>query len=56
MLYEDPELLDGAVLHLLGLPKEQRGVIEHLLKEFKGVFPAKLPKHVLPDRGLENVH
>ena len=30
--------------------------MEHLLKEFKGVFPAELPKHVPPDRGLGDVH
>ena len=31
LLYGDPDLPDGAVLHLLGLPKEQRGVLDHLL-------------------------
>ena len=51
-----PNLPDGAVPHLLGLPKEQRGVLDHLLKEFKGVFPAELPKYVPPDRGLGDVH
>ena len=56
MLYCDPDLLYGAVPHLLGLPKEQRGVLDHLLKEFKGVFPAELPKYVPPDRGLGDVH
>ena len=47
---------EGAVPHLLGLPKEQRGVLDHLLKEFKGVFPPELPKNVPPDRGLGDVH
>ena len=54
---------DGAVPHLLGFPKDQRGVVEHLLKEFKGVFPAELLKHVPPDWdmleqlwGLGDVH
>ena len=56
LLYGDLELPDGAVPHLLGLPKEQRGVIEHLLKEFKGAFPPDLSKHVTPDRGLGDVH
>ena len=31
-------------------------MLDHLLKEFKGVFPAELPKHVTPDRGLGDVH
>ena len=56
LLYGDPDLPYGAVPHLLGLPKEQRGVLDHLLKEFKGVFPAELPKYVPPDRGLGDVH
>ena len=55
-MYGDPDLPDGAVSHLLGLPKEQRGALDHLLKEFKGVFPAELPKYVPPDRGLGDVH
>ena len=41
---------------MLGLLKEQRGVLDHLLKEFKGVFPAELPKYVPPDRGLGDVY
>ena len=56
LLYGDPELPDGVAPHLLDLPKEQRGVMEHLLKEFKGVFLAELPKYSLPDRGLGDVH
>ena len=56
LLYGNPDLPDGVVPHLLGLPKEQRGVLDHLLKEFKGVFPAELPKYVPPDRGLGDVH
>ena len=56
MLYGKPDLPDGVVSYLLGLPEEQRGVPEHILKEFKSVFPADLPKHVPPDRGLRNVH
>ena len=56
LLYGNPDLPDGAVLYLLGLPEEQRGVLEHILKEFKSVFPEELPKHVLPDRGLGDVH
>ena len=31
-------------------------MLEHLLKEFKGVFPSELPKYVPPDRGLGDVH
>ena len=31
-------------------------MFDHLLKEFKDVFPAELPKFVLPDRGLGDVH
>ena len=50
LLYGNPDLPDGAVPHLLGLPEEQRGVLEHILKEFKSVFPAELPKHIPPDR------
>ena len=49
ILYGDLDLPDGAVPHILGFTKEQRGVLDHLLKEFKGVFPAELPKHILPD-------
>ena len=56
LLYGNPDLPDGAVPHLLGLPEEQRGVLEHILKEFKSVFPAELPKHVPPDRGLGDMH
>ena len=56
LLYSDLELPDGAVPHLLGLPKEQRGAMEHLLREFKGVLPAELPKYIPPDRGLRDVH
>ena len=56
LLYGDPDLPDGAVPHLLGLPKKQRGVLDHLLKELKGVFAAELPKYVPPDRGLGDVH
>ena len=56
LLYGDPALPEGEVPHLLGLPKEQRGVLDHLLKEFKGVFPPELPKNVPPDRGLRDVH
>ena len=56
LLYGDPALPEGAVPHLLGLPKEQRGVLNHLLKEFKGVFPPDLPKNVLPDRVLGDMH
>ena len=56
LLYGDPALPEGAVPHLLGLPKEQRGVLDHLLKEFKGVFPPELPKNVPPDRVLGDVH
>ena len=56
LLYGEPDLPDGATPHLLGLPKEQRGVLDHLLKAFKGVFTAELPKYVPPDRGLGDVH
>ena len=56
LLYGNPDLPDGAVPHLLGFPEEQRGVLEHILKEFKSVFPAELPKHVPPDRGLGDMH
>ena len=56
LLYGNPDLPDGAVAHLLGLPEEQRGVLEHILKEFKSVFPAEFSKHILPDRGLGDVH
>ena len=56
LFYGNPYLPDGAVPHLLGLPEEQRGVPEHILKEFKSVFLAELPKHVPPDRGLGDVH
>ena len=56
LLYGDPDLPDGVAPHLLGLPKEQRGVLDHLLKEFKGVFPAELPKYVPPHRGPGDVH
>ena len=56
MLYGNPDLPDGAVPHLLGLPGEQRGVLKHILKEFKSVFPAELLKHVPPERGLWDVH
>ena len=56
LLYRDPDLPYGAVPHLLCLPKEQRGVLDHLLKEFKGVFPAELPKYVPPDRRLGDLH
>ena len=56
LLYGNPNLLDGAVPHLLGLPEEQRGVLEHILKELKTVFPADLPKHVPPNRGPGDVH
>ena len=50
LLYGKPDLPDGAVPHLVGLPEEQRGVLVRVLKEFKSVFPAELPKHVPPDR------
>ena len=56
LLYGDPDLPDSAVPHLLGLPKEQRRVLDHLFKEFKDVFPAELPKYIPPDRGLGDVH
>ena len=56
LLYGDPALPEGAVPHLLGLLKEQRGVLDHLLKEFKGVFPSELLKTVPADRGLGDVH
>ena len=56
LLYGKPDLLDGAVPHLLGLPEEQRGVMEHILKELKSMFQAELPKHVPPDRRLGDVH
>ena len=56
LLCSDPELLDGIVPHLLGIPKEQRGVMEHLLKDFKGVFPVELPKYVSGDSRLGDVH
>ena len=55
LLYGNPAavvLPHLAVAHLLGLPKEHMGVLEHILKEFKRVFPAELPEHVPPDRGL----
>ena len=29
---------------------------DHLLKEFKGLFPAELPNYVSPDRGLGDLH
>ena len=56
LLYGNPDLPDGAVLHLLGISEEQRGVLKHILKEFKSVFPAELPKKVTPDRGLGDMH
>ena len=56
LLYGDPDLPEGAVPHLLGMPEEQRGVLDHLLKEFKGLFPPDLPKTALPDRVLGDVH
>ena len=31
-------------------------MLEHLLKELKGLFPAELPKYVPLDRGLGDVH
>ena len=31
-------------------------MLDHLLKEFKGVFPAELLKNVPPNRGLGDVH
>ena len=54
--YGNPDLPDGALPHLLDLPKEHRGVMEHLLKEGKGVFLAEFPKHIPPDRRLGDVH
>ena len=56
LFYGNHDLPDGAVPHLLGLPEEQRVVLEHILKEFNSVFPAELPKHVPLDRGLGDVH
>ena len=56
LLHNNLDLPNGAVPHLLGLPKEQRGVLEHILNEFKSVFPAELPKHVPIDRELGDVH
>ena len=56
LLYGDPALPEGAVPHLLGLPEERRGVLDHLLKEFKGVFPPDLLKSAPPYRGLGYVH
>ena len=53
LLYGNPDLPDGAVPYLLVLPEEQRRVIEHILKEFKSVFPVELPKHISPNRGLK---
>ena len=55
-MYGDPDLPDGTVPHLLGLPKDQRGAFNHLLKEFKTVFLAELPKYVPADKGLGDVH
>ena len=55
LFHGKPDLPDSAVPHLLGLPEEQRGVLEHILKEFKSLFP-ELPKHIPPDRGLGDVH
>ena len=55
-MYGNPDLPDGAVPHLLGIPEERRGVLEQILKEFNSVFIAELPKHIPPDRGLEDVH
>ena len=56
LLYGNSDLPDSALPYLQSLPEEQRGVLEHILKEFKSVFPAELPKHVPPDRGLGDVH
>ena len=56
LFYGHSDLPDCAVPHLFGLPKEQRGVLDHLLKTLKGVFPAELSKYVPPDRGLWDVH
>ena len=56
LLYGDPDLPDGTVPHLLGLCEEQRGVLDHLLEEFIGLFPAELPSYIPPDRGLGDVH
>ena len=55
LLYGYPDLPDYVVPHLLGLPEEQRRVLEHVLKKFKSLFLAELPKHILPDRGLGDV-
>ena len=30
--------------------------MKRILKEFKSIFPAELPKHAPPDRGLGDVH
>ena len=56
LLHGNLDLPAGAIPHLLGLLEEQRGVMEHKLKDFKGGFPAEFPKHVPPDRGQGDMH
>ena len=42
----------GCVMQLLACDKQYKGELKTLLKEYREVFLAELPKRVLPNRGL----
>ena len=54
LLYAEPGMPEGCVSQLLACEEEHRSQLKQLLKTYKDVFPTELPKHVPPNRGLDD--
>ena len=55
-LYEDKDLLAGSSEHIKELPTKIQDTLRSILKDYRDVFPAELPKQLPLDQGLGDVH
>ena len=55
-LYKDKDLPAGSSKHIKELPTKIQDTLQSILKDYRDVFPAELPKQLPPDQGLGDVH
>jgi hypothetical protein len=56
LLHHSKDLPHGAAEQLQEADNEVKNELIKILKEYKDVFPADLPKELPPNRGLNDVH
>ena len=56
MLYNDKDLPEGAILHLLNVDEKKRALFHMVLYRYWDLFPSTLPTWALPNQKLGDVH